>query len=272
VGLVGDVKATLAAVLPRVSARDERRFLDKYLGETRSFDEIVNHYVDKGPDIKPIRPEFLTATLNELAADDAMFFADTGTPCIWLARHIRGGANRRLFGSFTWASMACAAPNAFGAQLAYPGRQTIALCGDGGFTMLGLGDLATQVQRKTRVVQLIYNNESLDFVNIEQQEAGFIPYGTQFKNPNFAKVAEAFGAKGIRIEDPSDVRDALAEALAYRDGPVVVDAVVEPFALSLPSHVPFHTAKGYTLSLAKQALSGQMDAVIQTIKRNVRLV
>jgi pyruvate dehydrogenase (quinone) len=272
VGLVGDVKATLAAVLPKVSARDERRFLDKYLGETRSFDEIVNHYVDKGPDIKPIRPEFLTATLNELAADDAMFFADTGTPCIWLARHIRGGANRRLFGSFTWASMACAAPNAFGAQLAYPGRQTIALCGDGGFTMLGLGDLATQVQRKTRVVQLIYNNESLDFVNIEQQEAGFIPYGTQFKNPNFAKVAEAFGAKGIRVEDPSDVRDALAEALAYRDGPVVVDAVVEPFALSLPSHVPFHTAKGYTLSLAKQALSGQMDAVIQTIKRNVRLV
>jgi pyruvate dehydrogenase (quinone) len=132
--------------------------------------------------------------------------------------------------------------------------------------------LATQVQRKTRVVQLIYNNESLDFVNIEQQEAGFIPYGTQFKNPNFAKVAEAFGAKGIRVEDPSDVRDALAEALAYRDGPVVVDAVVEPFALSLPSHVPFHTAKGYTLSLAKQALSGQMDAVIQTIKRNVRLV
>jgi len=271
-GLVGDVKATLAAVLPKVSARTERRFLDKYLDETRSFDEIVNHYVDKGPSIKPIRPEFLTATLNELAADDAMFFADTGTPCIWLARHMRGSANRRLFGSFTWASMACAAPNAFGAQLAYPGRQTIALCGDGGFTMLGLGDLATQVQRKTRVVQLIYNNESLDFVNIEQQEAGFIPYGTQFKNPNFATVAEAFGAKGIRIEDPSDVRDALAEALAYRDGPVVVDAVVEPFALSLPSHVPFHAAKGFTLSLAKQALSGQMDTVIQTIKRNVRLV
>ena len=124
-------------------------------------EELLRHYVDKGPGIKPIRPEFLAATLSDLASDDAMFFADTGTACIWLARHIRGGRNRRLFGSFSWASMANAAPNAFGAQLAYPGRQTIALCGDGGFTMLALGDLLTQVQRKTPVVQIILNNGSL---------------------------------------------------------------------------------------------------------------
>ncbi|MGA7313518.1 MAG: thiamine pyrophosphate-dependent enzyme [Silvibacterium sp.] len=201
-----------------------------------------------------------------------MFFADTGTACIWLARHIKGGANRRLFGSFSWASMANAAPNAFGAQLAYPGRQTIALCGDGGFTMLDLGDLATQVQRKAAVVQIILNNESLNFVSIEQQEAGLVPFGVDFKNPNFAKVAEATGAKGIRLEEPGDVKDALAEALSYKDGPVVVDAVVDRFALSLPSHVPFHTAKGYTLSMAKQVLSGHMDTVIKTIERNVRLV
>ena len=201
-----------------------------------------------------------------------MFVADTGTACIWLARHISGGRNRRLFGSFSWASMANAAPNAFGAQLAYPGQQTIALCGDGGFTMLALGDLLTQVQRKTPVVQIILNNESLDFVNIEQQEAGIIPFGVEFKNPNFAKVAEAMGAKGIRIEDPGDVRDGLAEALAYEDGPVVVDAVVDPFALSLPSHVPFHAAKGFTLSIAKQVLSGRMDSVIKTMERNVRLL
>jgi len=270
--LVGDVKATLETLLPHVGQRGEARFLEKHLAETREFDELLNHYVEKGPGIKPIRPEFLAATLDKLAADDAMFFADTGTPCMWLARHIKGATKRRLFGSFTWASMANAAPNAFGAQLAYPGRQTIALCGDGGFTMLGLGDLATQVQRKTRVVQIIFNNESLDFVNIEQQEAGLVPFGVEFKNPNFARVAEAFGAKGIRLEEPGDVEDALAEALAYKDGPVVVDAVVDPFALSLPSHVPFHTAKGYTLSMAKQVLSGRMDAVIKTIERNVRLV
>jgi pyruvate dehydrogenase (quinone) len=138
--------------------------------------------------------------------------------------------------------------------------------------MLALGDLLTQVQRNTPVVQIILNNESLDFVNIEMQEAGIIPFGVDFKNPNFAKVAEAMGAKGIRIEDPGDVRDGLAEALAHKGGPVVVDAVVDPFALSLPSHVPFHAAKGFTLSLAKQVLAGKMDTVIKTIERNVRLV
>jgi pyruvate dehydrogenase (quinone) len=201
-----------------------------------------------------------------------MFFADTGTACIWVARHIKGAANRQLFGSFSWGSMANAAPNAFGAQLAYPGRQTIALCSDGGFTMLALGDLLTQVERKAPVVHIVLNNESLDFVNIEQQEAGLIPFGTKFKNPNFAHVAEAIGAKGIRLEEPEDVKDALSEALAHQDGPVVVDAVVDPSALSLPSHVPFHTAKNYTLSMAKQVLSGKMDEVIKTIEHNVRLV
>src|SRR6266446_5363329 len=127
-GLVGDVKATVAALLAKVNDKTDRRFLDKHLAETREFYELLQHYVDKGPGIKPIRPEFLAATLSELADPDAMFFADTGTPCIWLARHIQGGPSRRLFGSFSWASMANAAPNAFGAQLAFPGRQSIALC------------------------------------------------------------------------------------------------------------------------------------------------
>jgi pyruvate dehydrogenase (quinone) len=271
-GLVGDIKATVAALLGSVRDKTNDSFLRKQLAETNSFHNLLQHYVDKGPEIKPIRPEFLAATLNDLASDDAMFFADTGTACIWTARHITGSRNRRLFGSFTWASMANAAPNAFGAQLAYPGRQTIALTGDGGFTMLGLGDLLTQVERKTPVVQIILNNGSLDFVNIEQQEAGIIPFGVKFQNPDFAKVAEAMGAKGIRIEDPGDVRDGLAEALAHKDGPVVVDAVVDPFALSLPSHVPFHTAKGFTMSMAKQVWNGKMDDVIKTIERNVRLV
>jgi len=270
--LVGDVQATVAALLPKLRDKTDRGFLEKRLAETDSFHELLQHYVHKGPDIKPIRPEFLAATLSELASDDAMFFVDTGTAVIWAARHLKGATNRRIFGSFSWASMANAAPNAFGAQLAFPGRQTIALCGDGGFTMLGLGDLLTQVQRKTPVVQIILNNESLDFVKIEMQEAGVVPFGVDFKNPNFAKVAEAMGAKGIRIEEPGDVREGLAEALAYKDGPVVVDAVVDPYALSLPSHVPFHAAVGFTLSMAKQVWNGKMDSVIKTIERNVRLV
>ncbi len=271
-GLVGDIKTTVTALLGSVLDKTDGSFLDKHVAGTKSFHELMQHYVVKGPEIKPIRPEFLAATLSDLASDDAMFFVDTGTACMWSARYFKSSKNRRIFGSFSWASMANAAPNAFGAQLAYPGRQTIALCGDGGFTMLGLGDLLTQVQRKTPVVQIILNNESLDFVNLEMQEAGMVPFGVGFKNPNFAKVAEAMGAKGIRIEDPGDVRDGLAEALAYKDGPVVVDAVVEPLALSLPSHVPFHTAKGFTLSLAKQVWNGKMDDVIKTMERNIRLL
>jgi pyruvate dehydrogenase (quinone) len=270
--LVGDVKTTITALLAKVSNKTDGTFLERHVAETKSFNELLQHYVTKGPQIKPIRPEFLAATLSELADDDAMFFADTGTACIWVSRHVKGGTNRRIFGSFSWASMANAAPNAFGAQLAYPGRQMIAVCGDGGFTMLGLGDLLTQVQRKTPVVHIILNNESLDFVNIEMQEAGIVPFGVDFKNPNFAKVAEAMGAKGIRIEEPTDVREGLAAALAHRSGPVVVDAVVDPYALSLPAHVPFKVAERFTLSLAKQVLNGKMDSVIKTIERNIRLI
>jgi pyruvate dehydrogenase (quinone) len=271
-GLVGDIKTTVTELLKRVREKTDRSFLETHLAETDSFHDLLQHYVDKGPGIKPIRPEFLAKTLSDVASDDALFFADTGTAVIWLARHISGGRNRRLFGSFSWASMANAAPNAFGAQLAYPGRQTIALCGDGSYSMLGLGDLLTQVERRTPVVQVILNNDTLDFVKIEQQEAGIVPFGVDFKSPNFAKVAEAMGAKGIRVEEPGDVRDALTEALAYKRGPVVVDAVVDPFALAMPSHVPFHTAKGFTLSFAKQVLGGRMDSVIKTMERNLRLV
>ena len=270
--VVGDIKATVTALLAKVSDKTDSRFLEKHVGETDSFQELLQHYVEKGLGIKPIRPEYLAATLSELAAADAMFFVDTGTACIWAARHIKGGTNRRIFGSFSWASMANAAPNAFGAQLAFPGRQTIALCGDGGFTMLALGDLLTQVQRKSPVVHIIFNNESLDFVNIEMQEAGVVPFGVDFKNPNFAKVAEAMGAKGIRMEEPGQVREGLGEALSHEGGPVVVDVVVDPYALSLPSHVPFHTARGFTLSFARQILSGKMDSVIKSIERNVGLV
>ena len=256
----------------RWSDKHHDHFLREHVAETERWRRRLGHYVTKGPGIKPIRPEYVAATLSELADDDAVFTVDTGTPCIWAARHIEYGRDRRMFGSFSWASMATASPNAFGAALSFPGRQVIALCGDGGFTMLGLGDLLTQVQRKVRVVNVIFNNGMLDFVNIEQQEAGFVPFGTDFVNPDFSQVATALGARGIRVEEPGDVRDALQAALAHTDGPVVVDMVVDPYALAVPSHVPAATAKGFTLSIAKQVLSGQMDQVIETVKHNVRLV
>jgi pyruvate dehydrogenase (quinone) len=271
-GVIGDVRATVSALLPMVDEKHGDHFLRKYTEETERFNKRLQHYVSKGPDIKPIRPEYVAAVLNELASDDALFFADTGTPVIWAARHIQYGGQRQLFGSLTWASMASASPNAFGAQLAFPGRQTIALCGDGGFTMLALGDLLTEVQRKAPVVHVVFNNSMLDFVNIEQQEAGFVPFGTDFVNPDFSRVAEALGATGIRITEPGDVRDGLQAALRYQGGPVVVDVVVDRYALSLPAHVPAETVKGFTLSLAKQALSGKIDDVIETVTGNVRLI
>ena len=270
--VIGDVKATLTALEPTIEEKADDKFLRTHVEKTEHFNKRLQHYVTKGPGIKPIRPEYVAAVLDELADDDAMFFPDTGTPCIWAARHIHYGPKRRLFGSFTWASMASASPNAFGAQLAFPGRQSIALCGDGGFTMLGMGDLLTEVQRRSPVVHVIFDNALLDFVNIEQQEAGFIPFGTDFVNPDFAKVAEACGARGIRIEEPADVRDGLRSALEHKDGPVVVDVLVDRWALSLPAHVPAETLKGFTLSLAKQALHGKMDDIIETVEHNIRLL
>jgi len=271
-GVVGDVGATLRALAPLIQDKDGDHFLREHVAQTEHARRRLGHYVTKGPGIKPIRPEYVAAVLSELADDDAIFTVDTGTPVIWAARQISYGPHRRMFGSFTWASMASASPNAFGAALSFPGRQAIALCGDGGFTMLGLGDLLTQVQRKARVVNVVFNNSSLDFVNLEQQEAGFVPFGTDFVNPDFSQVATALGARGIRVEEPGDVRDALQAALAYTDGPVVVDVVVDRYALALPSHVPAETAKGFTLSMAKQVLSGKMDEVIETVEHNVRLL
>ena len=269
-GVVGDVAATLRELAPLVQDKQADHFLREHVTQTERWRKRLGHYVTKGPGIKPIRPEYVAATLSELADDDAIFTVDTGTPVIWSARHIDYGRDRRMFGSFSWASMATASPNAFGAALAFPGRQAIALCGDGGFTMLGLGDLLTQVQRKARVVNVIFNNGMLDFVNLEQQEAGFVPFGTDFVNPDFSKVATALGARGIRVEEPGDVRGALQAALAHTDGPVVVDVVVDRYAVSLPSHVPVKTAAGFTLSMAKQVFTGKMDDVIETVKHNVR--
>lgn len=270
--VAGDVRATVTALLTMVDPKPAGDFLAGCVAKTEHFRRKMRHYADRGPGIKPIRPEYLAAALSDLADEDALFFADTGTSVIWAARHITYGPRRRLFGSFSWASMANAAANAFGAQLAFPGRQTIALCGDGGFTMLALGDLLTQVQRRTPVVHIVLNNGGLDFVKIEQQEAGLVPFGTDLANPDFAAVAAAMGAKGIRIEDPADVTAGLREALAHRGGPVVVDVLVDRYALAVPAHVPAATVRGFTLSAARQVVTGHRDDVVESAVHNARLV
>jgi pyruvate dehydrogenase (quinone) len=272
IGTVGDVGTSVAALLSLVDAKPRSDLLERCVDKTEHFHARMRHFVDRAARTKPIRPEYLAATLSTLASEDALFFADTGTAVIWAARLIEYGAHRRLFGSFSWASMANASPNAFGAQTAFPGRQTIALCGDGGFTMLALGDLLTEVERRAQVVHVVLNNGGLEFVRIEQEEAGVLPYGTDFKNPNFAAVAEAMGAKGIRIDDPADVAPGIKAALEHRGGPVVVDVVVDPYAIAVPAHVPGSTVKGFTLSMAKQVLTGRLDDVIETATHNLGLL
>ncbi len=269
-GLVGDIKDTVAALLPLVAQKHENHHLSRALKTTQEWRKNMSHYVTRGLELAPIRPEYLVSTLDELVSDDAVVCADTGTACIWTARYITAKQKRNIIGSFSWASMANAMPNTIGAALAYPGRQVIGICGDGGLSML-MGDLLTIAERQLPVKLVALDNSGFQFVHIEMEEAGIQPYGIKFANPDLAKVAEAIGLTGIRVENPGDVRDAVAQFLAT-PGPALLDAVVEPDALSLPPHVSFGEAEGFSLSFAKQALNGNIDDVIQTVKRNVHLV
>jgi pyruvate dehydrogenase (quinone) len=269
-GLVGDVSDTVAALVPLVAQKSDSGHLDGALETTAKWRERMSHYVTRGPELSPIRPEYLVSTIDELAGDDVAVCADTGTACIWAARYITAKPNRHIFGSFSWASMANAMPNAIGIALAYPGRQVIALCGDGGLTML-MGDLLTIATRKLPVKLVVLNNGGLEFVKIEMEEAGIEPFGIALENPDFAKLAEAIGLTGIRVQDPREVRDGVARLLSTT-GPALLDAVVDPQALSLPPHITFGMAEGFSLSMAKQALHGNLDEVVETVKRNVRVV
>ncbi len=268
-GLVGDMKDTLTALLPLIAQKSDRGHLSRAVETTEKWRKGMGHYVKRGPEFTPIRPEYLMSTVDELASDDAAITWDTGTPVIWVARYITAKRDRNIFGSYSWMSMATAMPNALGISLAYPGRQVIAICGDGGLSML-MGDLLTIAERELPVKLVVLNNGGLEFVHIEMEEAGIDPFGVEFKNPDFSKLAEAIGITGIRLEDPREVRDAVTRMVST-PGPALLDAVVDPHALSLPPHVTFGEAEGFSLSFAKQALHGNLDDVIETVKGNVRL-
>jgi pyruvate dehydrogenase (quinone) len=205
--------------------------------------------------------------LSELASEDAAFTADVGLPTVWSARYLAMGGKRRLIGSFWHGSMANAMPQAIGIQAAHPERQVISLSGDGGFTML-MGDLLSLKQLKLPVKVVVFNNSSLGFIELEQKSSGFVDFGTGFDNPDFAALAEAVGIKGIRIEDPADVKSKLAEALAH-DGPVLIDAVVERMELAMPPKVTTEMAKGFTLYMLKAVLNGRGNEVVELAKANL---
>jgi pyruvate dehydrogenase (quinone) len=268
-GLTGDVKETVAALLPLLRKKADAKHLDEARDRHEQALKKLDIYIEHGNANGPIRPEFLTSTLNELAAGDAIFSADTGTPTIWMARYVRASHDRRLLASFSHGSMASALPHAIAAQLLHPDRQVISLSGDGGLSML-LGELVTAVQYRLPIKVIVYNNGALDFIKLEMLAAGFPDWQTDLPNPDFAKVAEATGMLGIRVERPADVRDALQRALSH-DGPALVDAFVEPNALSLPPHISIGQAEGFALAMAKEAMDGRFGDVIDLVEANIRL-
>jgi pyruvate dehydrogenase (quinone) len=262
-GLWGDIRETINALLPQVLPKQDGAFLQKALHEAEEMRRTFDVYVNQKHQRRPIRPEYVTALLSDLASDDAVFTADTGMPTVWAARYLKATKERRLIGSFNHGSMANALPQAIGAQFLSPNRQVISLSGDGGFAML-MGGLLTVLQYDLPLKILIFNNSQLDLVKMEMEVAGYPEYQTELKNPNFAKVAEAVGLLGIRIEDPADVRPGLQKMLAHA-GPVVVDVVVDPNALALPPHITFEQARGYALSMTKLMLTGRADEVVDIV-------
>ncbi|MFY9841978.1 MAG: pyruvate dehydrogenase [Terriglobales bacterium] len=267
-GLWGDVGETISALLPMVEAKSDRSFLDAMLGKHKDALRRLNVYVDHAGKQTPMHPEPVAAALSEIAADDAIFTADTGMCNVWSSRYIRATKDRRLIGSFTHGSMANALPQAIGAQCAYPGRQVIAMAGDGGLAML-LGDLLTVTQYDLPIKIVLFDNSALGMVKLEMEVAGLPDYQTDLKNPNFAKLAEAIGMMGVRIEKAADVSSGLKKAFAH-SGPALIDVVTDPNAVSLPSHISADQVVGFGLTMGKLILSGRIDEVVDTIEANIR--
>ncbi|MFP5345849.1 MAG: ubiquinone-dependent pyruvate dehydrogenase [Actinomycetes bacterium] len=267
-GLVGDVGETVRALLPLVGEQRNRAHLDDardHYAKTRAkLDDLATESKGK----RPIHPQYVARLVDELATDDAVFVPDVGSPVIYAARYLHTGGGRRIIGSFVHGSMANALPHAIGAQTAFPGRQVIALSGDGGLAML-LGELMTVTQNRLPVKIVVFNNSSLNFVELEMKAAGFVNYGTDLENPNFAAVAEAMGIKGVRVERSSELRDGLAKALSH-DGPALVDVLTEREELTIPPKVTAEQVKGFTLYAIRTVLSGRGDELLDLASANYR--
>lgn len=266
VGIVGDVGATLQALLPMLKQKSDGTYLAKarqhYAQARQALDELAAP--SRGT---LIHPQQVAKAISDHAAEDAIFTCDVGLPTVWAARYLAMNGKRRLLGSFWHGSMANAMPQAIGAQAAYPGRQVISLSGDGGFTML-MGDLLSLKQLGLPAKIVVFNNSALGFIEVEQKSVGFINYGTEFKNPNFAAMAEAAGIRGVRLETPDQVDEGIRAALAH-DGPVLIDAVVNRTELAMPPSITLEMAKGFTLYMVKAVMSGRGDEVIDLARTNL---
>jgi pyruvate dehydrogenase (quinone) len=266
-GLIGNVKDTLTALAPLLENKTEKAHLDKSVEHYGKARRALDDRAVGQPGHTPIHPQYVASLLDELAAPDAIFTCDVGTPTIWAARYLHMNGKRRLLGSFNHGSMANALPQAIGAQKAYPGRQVITMSGDGGLAML-LGDLLSLHQLKLPVKVVVFNNSSLAFVELEMKAAGVLEYGTELVNPDFAKLAEAANVLGIRVEKPEELRPALQNALQH-NGPALVEVVVNRQELSMPPTISAEQALGFSLYLVRAVLSGRGDEVIDLAATNL---
>jgi pyruvate dehydrogenase (quinone) len=267
-GLVGSVRDTLRALLPLLTPKSEAAHLESAREHYQKARTGLDDLATGKPGEMPIHPQYLTAILNRIAAEDAIFTCDVGTPTVWAARYLTMNGKRRLLGSFNHGSMANALPQAIGAQVAFPGRQVVSLSGDGGLAML-MGELLTLQQIKAPVKIVVFQNDTLSFVELEMKAAGVISFGTDLVNPDFAKLAEACGIFGRNVEDPGEIEDALRAALNH-PGPALVSVKVAKHELSLPPTIDFDQAKGFGIYLVKAMLNGKGDEVLDLAKTNLR--
>ncbi|WAH35662.1 ubiquinone-dependent pyruvate dehydrogenase [Alicyclobacillus dauci] len=266
-GLCGDVKDTVESLLPLLTETHDSRFLEKcvahYSGVRRELDSLAAGK----PGRKPIHPQYLAKMVSDLAADDAVFTCDVGTPTLWAARYLEMNGKRRLLGSFNHGTMANALPQAIGAQVAIPDRQVVALAGDGGLSML-MGDLLTLKQHQLPVKIVVFNNSALSFVELEMKAAGYLETGTELVNPDFSTVAQALGIDGYRVEDPAELEEVVRRAF-QNNGPALIDVVVNRQELSLPPKITLEQAHGFTLWMIRAVLNSRGNELIELAKTNL---
>ncbi|MET0136146.1 MAG: pyruvate dehydrogenase [Kibdelosporangium sp.] len=265
----GDVKETVAALLPRLRQRTDRSYLDKMLRKHAArLEKVVDAYTTDKAERTPIHPEFAADVLDDVAADDTVFTVDTGMNNVWAARYLTPNGRRRVIGSFRHGSMANALPQAIGAQLGAPGRQVVALCGDGGLSML-LGDLLTLPASDIPVKVVVFNNGSLGMVKLEMLVDGLPDYQTDHPRVNFTAIAQAAGLYAVRAEKPGDVRSALTDAFAH-PGPALVEVVTDPNALSIPPSITGDMVRGFALAAGKTVLNGGVGKMLDLARSNLR--
>jgi pyruvate dehydrogenase (quinone) len=266
-GLVGDVRETLEALLPRLAEHNDRRHLDDCVAHYEKARQDLDALAESGPGSDVVHPQYVTRLVSELAAEDAIFTCDVGTPTAWAARYLKMNGKRRLLGSFNHGSMANAMLQAIGAQAAFPGRQVVSLSGDGGFTMM-LGDFIGLSQLGLPVKVVVLNNGTLGFVELEMKAAGMLDVGVDLQNPSFAAMAEAMGIKGFRVEKPQHLEAALAGAFAH-GGPALVDVLSARQELIMPPRTTFAEASGFGLFMLKAVMDGRAKELIDLAKVNL---